>query len=158
MLSMPSIRGVSAMICSAFSFSSWPCSSVTVIERIIGLQRSFDQHGNDARGHEVCHCACKHGAEAELGEFVAAMRDERSDAPDLHADGAEVGEAAEREGCNGESARRQGAFLQSELGVGDELVDHGAGAEEIADLARFMPWNADKPRDRGADDSEYVVE
>ena len=40
-----------------------------------------------------------------LGEVVAAVGDEGADAADLHADGADVGEAAEGEGGDGEGAR-----------------------------------------------------
>ena len=69
----------------------------------------FDEHGDDAGGHEVGHGAGEHGAEAEAGEVVAAVGDERADAADLHADGADVGEAAEREGGDGEGARRESA-------------------------------------------------
>ena len=49
-------------------------------------------------------------------------------------------------------------FEQAELGEGDELVDHGAGAEEVADGAGFVPGDADEPGDGCADDAEDGVE
>ena len=69
------------------------------------MQVLLEQHGDDGGGHEVGHGSGEHGAEAELGEVVAAVGDEGSDAADLHADGADVGEAAEGEGGDGEGAR-----------------------------------------------------
>ena len=87
-----------------------------------------------------------------MGKIVAAIGDERADAADLHADGADVGEAAEREGGDGEGARGEGGLLQAELSVGDELVEDGAGAEEVADGGRLVPGNADEPGDGRSDD------
>ena len=118
----------------------------------------LDEHGDDAGGHEVGHGSGEHGAEAELGEVVAAVGDEGSDAADLHADAADVGEAAEGEGGDGEGAGGEGGFEQAELSEGDELVDHGAGAEEVADGAGLVPGDADEPGDGGSDDAEDGVE
>jgi hypothetical protein len=93
----------------------------------------FDEHGDDAGRHEIGHGSGEHGAEAEAGEVVAAFWDESADAADLNADGAEVGEAAEGEGGDGEGARGEKMLLLAEISVGDQLVEHGTGAEEVAD-------------------------
>ena len=113
-----------------------------------------------AGGHEVGHGAGEHGAEAEAGEVVAAVGDEGADAADLHADGAEVGEAAEGEGGDGEGARgERGLRCAPSCGVGDELVEDGAGAEQVADRCwRLVPGDADEPGDGRADDAEDGVE
>ena len=74
-----------------------------------------DEHGDDAGGHEVGHGSGEHGSEAEAGEVVAAVGDEGSYAADLNADGAEVGEAAEREGGDGEAAGGESAFWAPRL-------------------------------------------
>jgi hypothetical protein len=39
---------------------------------------------------------------------------------------------------------------------GEELVDHGAGAEQVADGAALVPGDADEPGDGRADDAEDV--
>jgi len=93
-----------------------------------------------------------------LGEVVAAVGDEGSDAADLHAYAAYVGEAAEGEGGDGEGARGEGGFDGAELGEGDKLVDHGAGAEEVADGASFVPGDADEPGDGCSDEAEDGVQ
>ena len=89
----------------------------------------FQQHGDNAGGHEVRHRPGQHGPDAKLREVAAAIRDQGPDAADLHADGAYVGEPAEGEGGDGEGARVEGGFVLSELGKGEELVDDSAGAE-----------------------------
>jgi hypothetical protein len=48
--------------------------------------------------------------------------------------------------------------MSAELGEGDELVDHGAGAEEVADGAGLVPGDADEPGDGRSDDAEDGVE
>ena len=105
-----------------------------------------EKHGDDAGGHQVRHGSGQHGAEAKPRKIVAAVGDQRADAADLHADGAEVGEAAQRKGGDGESARSERALLQAKLRVGDELVQHRARAQQVADLLALMPGNADEPR------------
>src|ERR1700761_1494752 len=118
----------------------------------------FQQHTDYGCGHEVGHGAGEHGAQAEARELVAAFGDERADAADLNADGAEVGEAAEREGGDSEGARVECALERTEMRKGDELVDDHAGAEQIADDRRRMPGNADKPRDGREDPAQDLVE
>ena len=50
-------------------------------------------------------------------------------------------------------------FLQSaEVGVGDELVEHGAGAEQVADGRRVVPGDADEPGDGREEDAEDGVQ
>ncbi len=93
-----------------------------------------------------------------MSEVVAAVGNEGSDAADLHADAAYVGESAEGEGRDREAAGIEGGFELAELGEGYELVDHGAGAEEIADGLGLLPGDADEPGDGCSDDSENVVE
>jgi len=117
-----------------------------------------DEHGDDAGGHEVGHGTGEHSAETEAGEVVATVGDEGSDAADLHADGAQVGEAAEGEGGDGEGARSERGFDLAKVGEGDELVDDGAGAEEVADDVAVVPGDADEPGDRRAHDAEDGVE
>ena len=65
---------------------------------------SADEHGDDAGGHEVGHGPGQHGAKSEASEVIAAVRDQGSDASDLDADRAEVREAAQGEGGDGEAA------------------------------------------------------
>jgi len=49
-------------------------------------------------------------------------------------------------------------ILQTELGVGNELVEDGAGSEQVADGGSLGPGDADEPRDGCSDDSEDRVE
>src|SRR5260370_6643167 len=51
-----------------------------------------------------------------------------------------------------------GGFEQAELSEGDELVDHGAGAEEVADGAGFARGDGDEPSDWCAYDSQDCIE
>ena len=44
------------------------------------------------------------------------------------------------------------------MGEGNELVDHGAGAEKVADGAGFVPGDADEPGDGRSCDAENGVE
>ena len=83
---------------------------------------------------------------------------ECADAADLNADGAEVGEAAEREGGDGEGARIERGLECPEVGKGDELVDDHAGAEQVADDRRRVPGDADEPCDGREDPAEDLVE
>ncbi len=50
------------------------------------------------------------------------------------------------------------ALSCAELGEGDELVEDGAGAEEVADGRGVVPGDADEPGDGGAEDAEDRVE
>jgi hypothetical protein len=123
-----------------------------------GCASLFNEHGDDAGGHEVGHGSGEHGAEAEASEIVATVGDEGADAADLNADGAEVREAAEGEGGDGEAAGGDDRFLCAEVGVGDQLVEHGAGAEEVADEFGFVPGDPDEPRYRREEEAEDGVE
>ena len=90
-----------------------------------GCASLFNEHGDDAGGHEVGHGSGEHGAEAEAGEVAAPGGSQSTDAADLDADGAEVGEAAEREGGDGEGTRVESAFHGAELAKCHEFVgDH----------------------------------
>ena len=105
-----------------------PLSGVAVSELEGTLCAGLAEEQADDRGaHEVGHGAGEHGAQAEAGEIVAAGGDEGADAADLHANAAEVSEAAEGEGGDREGARGEGRLLRAELGEGDELVEDGAG-------------------------------
>src|SRR5207247_5162460 len=82
------------------------------------------KHPRQRRRQEVRERPRDHRAEAEPGEIVLAVRDERADAADLDADRADISEAAQRERGDGE---RHGIELRShrpELRVGEELVQH----------------------------------
>ena len=117
-----------------------------------------DEHGDDAGGHEVGHGSGEHGAETEAGEIVAAIGNEGSYATDLNTDGAEVGESAEGEGGDGEAAGGEKTLLGAEVGVGDELVEDGAGAEEVADESGLVPWDSDEPRYGSEEEAKDRVE
>src|SRR5947208_106934 len=78
--------------------------------------------------------------------IIAAFGSQRSDAPYLNPDGAEIGKAAEREGCDGEGARVQRALHRAELAKRDKFIDGHASAEQIADGRCVVPGNADEPR------------
>jgi hypothetical protein len=73
------------------------------------------------------------------------LRRERANAADLNADGAEIGEAAESESGNGESARIERAFHGTELAEGYKFVGDHAKAEEVANVCGIVPGNADEP-------------
>ncbi len=49
-------------------------------------------------------------------------------------------------------------FCRPSCGVGDELIEHGAGAEQVADGGSLAPGDADEPGDGRADDTEDCVE
>ena len=93
-----------------------------------------------------------------LRQVVAAFRNQRADAADLHADGAEVGEAAQRECGDGERTRRERGLLRAQADVGDDFVERHARAEQVADGARVVPGHADEPRDRSEDKAENLAE
>src|ERR1700735_5420476 len=117
-----------------------------------------DEHGDDAGGHEVGHGSGEHGAEAEAGEVVAAIGNEGSYATDLNTDGAEVGESAEGEGGDGEAAGGEKTLLGAEVGVGDELVEDGAGAEQVADERCLVPGDSDEPGHGSEEETKDGVE
>ena len=90
--------------------------------------------------------------------MAALLGSERADAADLDADGAEIGEAAEREGGDGEGARVEGVFHGAELREGDEFVDDHARAEQIADGWGVVPGNADEPGDGSKNPTEDLLQ
>src|SRR5947207_6789904 len=124
--------------------------------------RSFSlrsrKNTHDGSGHQVCHGACEHGADAESCELAALLRRKRADAADLDTDGAEVSEAAESEGGDGESARIERAFHGAKLAKRDKFIDHHARPEQVADLCRVMPGHADQPRHRREDPAENSLQ
>ena len=63
------------------------------------------QRSRNRRGDEVGERAGDHRADAEPRQIVPARRRQRADAAELDADRREVGEAAQREGGDGERAR-----------------------------------------------------
>ena len=89
---------------------------------------------------------------------MAAVGDEGSDAADLHADGAYVGKAAKGEGGDREGAWVESGFDLAELVEGEELVDDGAGAEQVADDVAILPGDADEPGYGRTDDAKNIVE
>ncbi len=56
--------------------------------------RLTQQNTDDGRRHQVGHRSGEHRPQSQAGEVVAPVRRQRSDAANLHADGAKVGEAA----------------------------------------------------------------
>src|ERR1700729_145618 len=116
------------------------------------------QHTDNRCRHEVGHGSGEHGAQAEPGELVAALRDECADAADLDADGTEVGESAEGEGGDGEGAWIERGLERPKVGKGDELVDAHAGAEQVADNRRRVPRDADEPCDGRKNPAENFIE
>ena len=61
------------------------------------------QNPHNRGRHQVGHRSGQHGAEAQSGQLAAFVLRQRADAANLYADGAEVGEAAQRKGGDGEA-------------------------------------------------------
>ena len=121
----------------------------------------LDQHRHNARRHQVRHGSRQHRPETKPRQVVAAIGHQRSNAADLHADGAEVGESAQRKCRNGEGSRRERAWAglhQTKLRIRDELIQHGARAQQVADGFGLVPGNADQPRHRRAEEAEDRVQ
>ena len=116
------------------------------------------QEAGNRRGHEVGQRAGEHRAQAEPRQIVTPVRREPADAADLHADRAEVREAAQRERRDRERLRIERRLERTELRVGDELVERHARAEQVADRRRIAPRHAHRPRDRREHPAEDPLE
>src|SRR4029077_14585836 len=97
------------------------------------------ENSDDRSGHEIGHSAGQHGADAEFGELAALLRCKCADAADLDADGAEIREAAQGEGGDGERPGIKGVFKSAELCEGDEFVEYHARAQQIANGGSIVP-------------------
>ena len=90
-------------------------------------------------------------------QVVTTVRRQRADAADLDADRAEVRKAAQRVGGDGERPRIEHVLERPELRVGDELVQHHARAEQVADRERVLPRHTHAPGQRREDPAEDLL-
>src|SRR5258705_11873450 len=93
---------------------------------------SLQQKSRDRRGHEIRERSGEHGPQTEPREIVTPVRRERSDAADLNADRAEVGEPAEREGCDRERSRIERRLQGPKLRIRDKLIGGNHSANQVA--------------------------
>ena len=93
-----------------------------------------------------------------LANCAALAWSQGTDATDLNADGAEVGEATQRESGDGEGTWIKKRLHRSELSKGDEFVDRHARAQQIANLRRVVPRDADQPRHRSKYPAEHSLQ
>src|SRR4029078_5451562 len=91
--------------------------------------RASQQEPRDRGRHEVGQCPREHRAQPEARQVVAAGRSQRADAADLDADRAEVGEAAQREGGDGERLRIERPGPRPELCTGETLSSTHTGSQ-----------------------------
>jgi len=61
-------------------------------------------------------------------------------------------------GGDGEGARREYGSLSAQLDIGDDFVERHACAQEVADGAAVVPWNADEPCNRSKEEAENLAE
>ena len=108
--------------------------------------------------NQIRHGAGEHGAHSQSRQIVAAFRDQRANAADLHADGAKVGEAAQRKRRNGERTRRESGLLRAQADVSDDFVERHARAQQVADGACIVPRDADQPGDGCEDKAKDLAE
>src|SRR5260370_42159545 len=116
------IVGVRLCSASVLDLDSWGAA----VLRPYGTHSCKDS--DDGSGHEIGHGAGQHGADTKFGELAALFGCERADSANLNADGAEIGEAAKREGGDGERSGIERVLHSAELRKGDEFVEHHTGA------------------------------
>src|SRR6185369_2151059 len=83
---------------------------------------------------------------------------ESTQAADLDADRADVGESTKGEGSDGERARIEHGFLSTENREGDEFVQGHARTEQVSDQPTVVPGNPDEPGNWREDDAEDALQ
>src|SRR5688572_12586309 len=119
---------------------------------------TWKQDAHDAGGNQVGHGPGEHGAETEAREVIAFVGRQRGDAADLNADGTEVRESHQGVSGDGEGARVEDVLLRPEHGERNQLVQHHAGAEQIANGGGVLHGDADEPRQRGEHHAEDALQ
>src|SRR5581483_7827614 len=117
-----------------------------------------EKNPHNSSRHHVRHGPCQHRTKTEASQIVAAIGSQRPESTDLNTDGAEVGETAECKRRDSERTRIQESALLSEQGECNQLVEHHARPEQIADLHAVVTGNADQPRERSEDHAENGLE
>lgn len=120
--------------------------------------RAVDEDARDGGAHEVGQRGRGDAAHAELGDVATTVRGEPTQAAEEDAEGAEVGEAGEREGDDGAALVGEFPRHRTEVGEGDELVDHRLLADEAAGSHGLVPGDADEEHDRGEDPAQDRLE
>src|SRR5271154_6837894 len=110
-------------------------------------RRSSHHDPDDGSGHEIGHGAGEHGTNAEAREVCFFIGRQGADAADLNSDGAEIGEAAEREGGDGEGAGIERVLHGAEALEGDQFVRDHAQTQQVSDGMAIVPGNSDHPGD-----------
>src|SRR5665213_2229540 len=93
----------------------------------------------------------EHRSHSKTRQVVATLGNQRANATDLHTDGAQVGEPAQRKSSNRKRARIERGPLRSQADVGDDLIQCHARAQQVADRQAVVPWYADEPGNRRED-------